>query len=70
MMATSSGPSHTPGPSVHLPGKFPKFDMPMGMGPQYAGYTPAHGMQQSYPVYNAEVVTVKVRVVLMLSKSA
>ena len=72
----SSGPSNTSGPSIHLPGKIPKYTTSplVHSGPQPVGYMQAHAaypivrhkrIQQAYSTYNGEVVVVEVRMVAM-----
>lgn len=76
---TSSGPRHTPGPSVHLPGNIQQYTTPpthqKSRGPQPVGYSQAHAaypairherIQQAYSTHNGEVVVVEVRMVIML----
>ncbi|KAF8808594.1 hypothetical protein BYT27DRAFT_7222856 [Phlegmacium glaucopus] len=79
LMNTTSGPRHTPGPSVHLPGNIPQYTIPPPINPQSrgsqsVGYMQAHAtypivrherIQQAYSTHNAEVVVVEVRMVLM-----
>ena len=67
-MNASSGPSNTPGPSIHLPGKIPKYATSplVHLGPQAVGCMQAHAayrIQQTYSTYNGEVVVVEVRMV-------
>jgi hypothetical protein len=67
------------GPSIHLPGRIPRYSIPplinpQNRGPQPVGYTQAHAVypavrldhiQQAYSTHNAEVVVVEVRMVFM-----
>ena len=72
----SSGPSNTSEPSIHLPGKIPKYATSplVHLGPQAVGCMQAHAaypivwherIQQTYSTYNGKVVVVEVRMVAM-----
>lgn len=74
LIRTPTGPGQTVGPNIHLPGTPGSAAqlMPQGITYQLAGYTPNHAgyvvdrakrVQQAYSEYNAEVVSVRVRMV-------
>ena len=73
IMDSLSGPLHTSGPVIHMPGNIlhhtNPLSCPQGGGPQPVGYTPVHAtypvvwheqIQQAYSHHNAEVVVVEV----------